>query len=218
MASTPDVPILEVDRLLVTVGSDRGPGVLSFTLAPSNVVWLTGPSGSGKTTLLKSLARLIAHHSGEIRFRGLTREDLPAAQWRSQVLYVHQKAVMFPGTVRSNLSRAFTLSLRHRQEPVIAEARDYLSRLMLPDDIIERDALVLSVGEAARVALVRALMVRPQILLLDEPTASLDPESREATAELLKEWLASNERGIVAVSHDDVLRTRLPGDEVRVAR
>ena len=218
MVSQIAAPLLEVDGLVVSDSPDRGPAPVSLVLKPSSVVWITGPSGVGKTTILKSLARLVAHHRGEIRFQGLTRDELPSAQWRMRVHYLHQKAVMFPGTVRTNLSRAFTLSLRHSQEPDMRGAMDWLNRLLLPKSILDRDARVLSVGEAARIALVRALMVDPDILLLDEPTASLDPESTEASAHLLAEWVATDERGIVGVSHDPVLRTRLPGEEVILVR
>jgi ABC-type iron transport system FetAB ATPase subunit len=92
----------------------------------------------------------------------------------------------------------------------------YLKRLFLPEGILERDALVISVGEASRVALVRALLLRPDVLLLDEPTAALDPDSKEAAADLLREWVSSSNRGIVGVTHDESLRRLLPGHEVRL--
>lgn len=94
------------------------------------------------------------------------------------------------------------------------KARDLLSRLKLPGDILGRDSFVLSVGEAARVALVRGLLVEPQILLCDEPTAALDQESRDAAVEVLRQWVTEGHRGIIGVSHDETFKQILVGREV----
>ncbi len=94
------------------------------------------------------------------------------------------------------------------------EATQYLTRLLLPEEILDRDAMVISVGEASRVALVRALLLNPDILLLDEPTAALDPAGRAAMAQLLSEWVSLPKRGIVGVTHDESVRNLLPGREV----
>ncbi len=209
-------PLLEVENLLVNPSAHVTIPEVSFTLESSSAIWITGPSGSGKTTLLKTLARLLLPAGGNIRLRGSSSREIPATRWRSRVLYLHQKAVMFHGTVLSNLSRAFTLSLRRSQEPDMETARAHLTRLLLPEEILQRDALVISVGEALRVALVRALLLDPDVLLLDEPTAALDPDSRAATADLLREWISSPKRGIVGVTHDEFLRRLLPGHEVRL--
>lgn len=209
-------PLLHVENLTVNTGPDGGTVGISFVVRSSEVVWITGPSGAGKTTLLKSVARLLSATADSMRLQGVDWESIPPEQWRCRVQYVHQKVVMFQGTVRSNLSKAFSLSVRHAQEPDMKEAGRLFSRLLLPENILDRDAFVLSVGEAARVALVRALLVRPRALLVDEPTASLDPDGRDATARLLKEWVSSGERCIVGVSHDERLRRLLPGQEVGI--
>ncbi len=126
----------------------------------------------------------------------------------------HQKAVLFPGSVSDNLRKAFNLRCRTDQDADIVVAHKQLSRLLLPDDVLKRDALTLSVGEASRVALVRSLSVDAQVLLLDELTAALDTKSRDAAAELLLGWLGESRRGIVAVSHDEGFRQLMPGQVI----
>lgn len=98
----------------------------------------------------------------------------------------------------------------------LEHAADLATQLLLPNDILSRDALTLSVGEASRMALVRGLLTDPQVLLLDEPSAALDPRSREALAETLHQWVTAGGRGIIAVSHDKDFFETLPGHEILV--
>ncbi len=89
---------------------------------------------------------------------------------------------------------------------------------MLPAEMLERDALTLSVGEASRVALIRALIAEPRILLLDEPTSALDANAAEALAALLQKWISTGKRGIVGASHDEDFLDRLPGRQIDLQR
>ena len=127
---------------------------------------------------------------------------------------MHQKPVLIEGTVLSNLQRAFGFRGSNTVRPDMRVVAEELSSLLLPEKILDRDALTLSVGEAARVALVRAMLIRPQVLLLDELTAALDSNSRDAVISLLKTWLDSHDRGIIGVTHDEVLKQLLPGEEI----
>jgi len=149
--------------------------------------------------------------------QGISWTDIPATTWRTEVVYVHQKPVLFPGNVESNLRRAFSFQGRSRAHPDLAWAGASLSRLLLPEDVLARDALTLSVGEGCRVALVRALMLDPKVLLLDEPSAALDSKATEAVAGLLQEWIASGVRGIIAAGHDEGMIRLLPGQEITLA-
>lgn len=206
--------LLEVENLLITTSPDGVISRVSFALEEGDVVRIMGRSGSGKTTLLRMLARLTPLAGGEMRLRGKSWRAIPPVAWRNSVAYLHQTAVLFPGSVQENLLRHFAFRSRNGQKPDLDRAAETLSRLMLRPDIMERDAATLSVGEASRVALVRALMGGPLVLLPDEVAAALDPDARNATIDLLQEWITSGRRGIVAVSHDDTVSGLLPGKEV----
>jgi len=152
-----------------------------------------------------------------MRLEGVSYQAVPAATWRARAAYLHQKPVMFPGSVMANLQRAFTFRGRDKATGDLDPARRRLDRLMLPPDILNRDALTLSVGEGARVALVRSLLVDPLVLLLDEPTAALDSAARDRLASLLAEWVSSGNRGIIGVSHDEEFIMRLPGKRISLS-
>jgi putative ABC transport system ATP-binding protein len=206
--------LFELDGLQFNSSPGKVVREISFVLRRATVVWVKGPSGEGKTTLLKSLARLTSPLRGEMSLDGVSWRAIPATAWRRSVVYLHQKPVLFPGTVRSNILTAFDLKTRAKQAPDMEAAKEMLSCLMLPAEMIDRDALTLSVGEACRVAVIRALIAKPRVLLLDEPTSALDANAGKALAALLQEWISVGDRGIVGASHDEDLMDRLPGQQV----
>jgi putative ABC transport system ATP-binding protein len=211
------VHLFALHRLVFPVrGNERSRPVTLF-LPDHGVIWIKGRSGEGKTTLLRTIARLVPLLGGDMLLQGVPWQRVPPVDWRTRVTYFHQKPVVFPGTVLSNLQRAFSFRSRYRQSLNVERARDLLATLLLPGDILSRDALTLSVGEASRVALVRGLMTHPQVLLLDEPTAALDPKSGEALAATLGEWVSTGQRGIFAVAHDKEVIQMLPGEEIALA-
>ncbi len=206
--------LLEVRGLVFDSRPGHTTSQVSFVLEAGGFVWINGPSGHGKTTLLRTIARLNAPLQGEMLLEAESWRTIPAADWRSRILYTHQKAVLFRGSVLANLKKAFDLRSRTARAPDIQGAERDLGRLMLPPDILNRDALTLSVGEASRVALVRSMLVNPQILLLDELTAALDEKSRDATIGLIEEWVSAGRRAVVGVSHDAAVRDALGGEEI----
>jgi putative ABC transport system ATP-binding protein len=210
------VTVLELQNVVFRLrGQQCSPGV-SLALPDGGAAWVRGRSGQGKTTLLRTIARLVPLWEGEMLLQGTSWKEIPAPSWRTRVTYIHQKSALFPGSVVSNLERAFTFKSHSSRRLDQSRANAYLLDLLLPDDILTRDALTLSVGEAARVAVVRALMVEPQVLLLDEPTAALDARAIHALASLLRRWLSSSGRGIIAASHDPEIAKLLPGPEIEL--
>jgi putative ABC transport system ATP-binding protein len=214
MTSSSPVSLMHVVGLVASSDRADAPAPVSFKLGSGGVAWITGPSGKGKTTILRALARLTESSRGEAFLEARSWKEVPVLQWRKRVGYLHQKPVLFRGTVLENFKKAFSLRCRSSERLDLELARRLLVRLLLPDDILDRDAHLLSVGEGARVALVRSILVNPQVLLIDEMTAALDSQSRDEVVSLLKEWLSSAARGIVGVSHDDNVKQVLPGQQV----
>lgn len=149
---------------------------LNMSIPAGNLTAVIGPSGAGKSSLLRLLNRLDDPSHGVLRYHGTPFEDIPVRELRTRVGFVFQTPIVFPGTVRNNLE--VTGAIRMQEHDEIAQRIDESLRYTdLGDDILERDAATLSVGQKQRVCLARAFMHRPETLVLDEPTASLDPET-----------------------------------------
>jgi len=173
-------------------------------VAGGAVLVVRGPSGAGKSTLLRILARLQPCISGEVLLKGRSWREIPGTEWRSEVHYVAQKPVLFDGSVADNLAVPFeSRMLREKKSFDSERAKACLEELMLSaPGFLRQDARTLSGGEAARLVFARALLVGPSVLLLDEPAAPLDGESREAFYRVLTKWLKASGRAAVLVSHD----------------
>lgn len=198
--------LLEIRRLTYQLGNRNQFVRVSTSLPKAGVLLIQGPSGSGKTTLLRILGRLQDDGGGEIFYHGQNWRNFAPARWRVMVHYLAQKPALFDGTVLDNLTMPFTTTMLKKDHQFDrGQAVNLLERLLLPGDLLERDARTLSGGEAARVALIRSLLIAPAILLLDEPMAALDSGSHHAVKEVLLEWVNGQGgcRGLVLVSHVD---------------
>jgi len=179
----------------------------SLDIGEGGITVLTGENGSGKTTLLRILNGLLAPTEGEASFRGEPVGPAgPGSRLRSETVLVHQSPLMFRGTVAQNVG----LGLRIRRVPhaeISRRVAESLGLVGLPG-IARRGASSLSGGEKQRVAIARALALRPRVLLLDEPTANIDPGFRKSIEELLRS-LAESGTTLVICSHDRELAYRL---------
>ncbi|MGI8685979.1 MAG: ABC transporter ATP-binding protein [Acidimicrobiales bacterium] len=173
----------------VRVDGDDGPIISGFSarIPATGLTAVTGPSGAGKTTLVRLLNRLDDPDGGVVLLDGEDVRGYDVLVLRRRVQYVGQVPVTFPGTVAANLACADPSAL--------------LERVGLPASIAEREADRLSVGEAQRMCLARALALEPEVLLLDEPTSALDTASKEGV-EALVVSLAADGLTVVMVSHD----------------
>ncbi len=161
---------------------------------------LIGPSGSGKTSLLRLLNRLDDPTSGTIRYRARPIAELPVREHRARVGFVFQTPVMFAGTVRDNLAVAAAI-MSVPVPDVDNRMRESLSLAEVDLELLDRDAARLSVGQKQRVSIARTLMTAPETLLLDEPTASLDPETADRLMSTIKRLGAENGMTVVAATH-----------------
>lgn len=185
---------------------------LDLHVARGEVVDVSGPSGCGKTTLLRALAQLLPDATGTLSLAGETADSMTPQEWRSKVALLPQKAAMRPGTVRDNLLMPWAFKVRQgATAPADEELREALDGVGLGEVMLDRDAARLSVGQAARVSLLRVVLTDPEILLLDEPDASLDETSAEQVACIIREFAAAG-RGVVRVRHqraDSIASRRL---------
>jgi len=174
---------------------------VSLALARGAIADITGPSGSGKTTFLRALARLLPEVNGSLTLDAVPATSITPAAWRTAVALLPQKPAIFSGSVAENLRVPWTLKARHGLQPPTDNAlRAALDSVGLDDVALDRDAARLSVGQQARVALLRVLLTAPSVLLLDEPDAALDDVSSDAVGALLGEFAAAG-GAIVRVRH-----------------
>ncbi len=171
-------------------GASPGPRPIiegfSARIPADGLTAMVGPSGAGKTTLLRLLNRLDDPDAGEVLLDGHDVRSYDVLDLRRRVQYVGQVPVTFPGTVAANIG---------------PETDALLERVGLPAALAGREADRLSVGEAQRMCLARALARHPECLLLDEPTSALDTASK-AGIETLVRTLADQGLTVVMVTHD----------------
>lgn len=150
-------------------------------------VTVRGASGSGKSLFLRALADLDPS-TGDVRLDGVARDDMPASDWRRRVTYVAADSGWWTERVGN-----------HFEAPDIAAG--YLVRLGFQGDVMSWPVSRLSTGERQRLALLRAMVQNPRVLLLDEPTSALDPEAAAKVESILHEKCAAGVI-IIMVTHD----------------
>lgn len=181
---------------------------VSFTVESGNRIGLLGASGAGKTTLLRLLNGLETPKAGQILFQGQPLAAYPPAALRRAVGYVLQKPVLFGKTIADNLVYPFEL---HKEKPDWALIRRYLDAVNLPSDIVDKAIHALSGGEQQRIALIRSLLARPVVLLLDEVTAALDEDNTKLVEALLLKEQAEKGLTLLFISHNRQQAERLAG-------
>lgn len=209
--------LLEVDRIAVAVDARRLVEGVSFEVGRGELVGVVGPSGCGKTELLRTLATLRDADEGQLRLDGQAPGHLSYPIWRRRVTYVAQRPVMLEGSVRENLERPRRYASL-RGDPPSDDLGELLERLALAPGVLDHPARRLSVGEQQRVALIRALSIRPSVLLLDEPTSALDPDAVARVEALVRERAELDGLAAVIVSHDPAQAERWTGRRLELAR
>lgn len=175
---------------------------VSLTFPVGSYAWLRGPSGCGKSTLLRLLCRLLEPSRGEIFFNGQPITSLDPPSLRRQVVYLHQTPVVLDGSVHENLLLPF--SFRMNQDllrPAEEVLTSRLEELLLHRVSLQTPALSLSVGQKQRLCLLRAILLGPAILLLDEPAAALDQESAGVVYETVRRLNREEGTTVILVAH-----------------
>jgi ABC-type multidrug transport system ATPase subunit len=175
-------------------------GPYSFSVGAGQCVGLSGQSGIGKSQLLKAIVDLIPH-LGEVYLDGIACTGIPAPQWRKQVALVPAESYWWYDTVEQHFP-----DLRH---PFLSCG--WLEQLGFPPEVISWQISRLSTGERQRLALLRALVNEPRVLLLDEPTSGLDPLYTTRFEEILFEYQQSRGSAFIWVTHDREQLHRVAG-------
>jgi putative ABC transport system ATP-binding protein len=191
---------------------------VSFEVNSGDRLGILGPSGAGKTVLLRALAMLDPLDAGAIHYRGRYVRGDAVPTYRKQVIYLHQRPALIDGSVEHNLRYPFTLKSHQRHSFDRGRATDLLVTLGRSAGFLDKSSRDLSGGEAQIVAFVRAVQLEPAVLLLDEPTASLDPATAQAVETVLNRWLTAGagERALVWVSHDREQSLRMTGRTISI--
>ena len=174
---------------------------LSFSLMEGDRLAIVGPSGAGKTSLLRLINRLSDPSEGTIFYGAQPLQHCPVLQLRRDVPFVLQEPRLLGMTVRETLM--YPLKLRQLAVSEIEQRlHHWMERLHIPADWLDRTELQLSVGQRQLVAIARALILQPRLLLLDEPTAALDVGRRSQLMDTLLDYAKTAPCTMMMVSHD----------------
>lgn len=218
--------MIKITSLCVNFGDDLVLDTIDLNLPTNSIITFSGPSGSGKSTLLRSLCRMNDQLAGfsrtgsiEIFGKDIHSADTDLCELRRRVALFFQKPCVFPKSIYQNV--IFGLNYHRPKErslfPALAEKALIQAGLWQEvKDRLEAPAMVLSQGQQQRLALARTLALEPDVLLLDEPTASLDPESARVIEELALSLKSS--RTLVWVTHDPAQAVRVGDCQVMLSQ
>jgi osmoprotectant transport system ATP-binding protein len=191
--------MFELDRVTVDYGGAVALEPTDLEIADGEIVVLLGPSGSGKSTLLRTLAGLTPYE-GELRFEGA-----PVTDWRAvrrRLGYVIQDGGLFPHlSARENVT-LMAREVRWERGRIATRVNELAALAGLDEGQLDRFPAELSGGQRQRVAIMRALMLDPDVLLFDEPLSALDPITRLRLADELRELIGRLDKTVVMVTHN----------------
>lgn len=182
-------PFLDISTLKTKIF-----GPLSLKLTAGECVSIRGKSGTGKSVFLRAIVDLDPNE-GSVMLDGVKRADIPAFEWRRKVMLVPAESGWWADRVGEHFE-------------AVAAAKELLEILVLPVEVLDWQVSRLSTGERQRLAIARALSLSPKVLLLDEPTAALDPQATEFVETIMRQQMAKGV-SIILVTHDEAQAYRM---------
>ena len=215
MVGPEPVPALSFADVSFGYGDHRVLSEVSFTVPTGTKTAIVGPSGAGKSTILALIERFYDPSNGVIRLGGVDVREMSRTRTRAALGYVEQDSPVLAGTIRENLILGAPLATDEECEAVLAAVN--LDGVLRRDPAglsaqVGEDGILLSGGERQRLAIARALLSRPEVLLLDEPTASLDGRNEQALRDAID--AISHNHTLILVAHR--LATVVDADQILV--
>lgn len=192
--------MIEIRNLLIQRNKRDVLRVDALDIKRGETLAIVGPNGAGKSTLLLALAHLLPTARGEIAFNGKPLQQWDELEYRRKISFVFQSPLLLDMTVEQNI--ALGLKFRGVSKEETHERVGRRIKQLGIESLSKRRASQLSGGEAQRVSLARAFVLEPELLLLDEPFAALDPPTRKKLIDDLFALLAEDQRMAVFVTHN----------------
>jgi len=188
--------------------------IMNLDVEEGRIYALFGANGSGKTTLMKILNGLLKVESGYLYYKNKPIESNNYKLIRKETVYIHQNPLLLTGTVCNNI--AYGLKIRKESKENIEKIVQKMLKLVDLSGFENRKSKGLSIGEIKRVAIARALAISPKVILLDEPTAHIDRNSREKIAEILEETKKKFGTTVIFSSHDDTFNKKIADKVIHI--
>ena len=185
----PPTPLLQANNI-----SAKNFGPINLSIQPNEQITLMGPSGSGKSRLLKILAD-IDLHEGDLFFEGINSEQIAPSKWRRQISFIPADSAWWGETVNDHF--------------FAQPENQWWDSFNLSPECLNWQIDRLSSGEKQRLALLRACVLKPKILLLDEPTSNLDEDNAQRIESFIKNYCQRYSAAYIWVSHDSEQVRRL---------
>jgi putative ABC transport system ATP-binding protein len=187
--------------------------IKNLTIKKQKVTCLIGQSGSGKTTLLRLLNKLISYDNGEILYNNQPLRDINSVELRRNIVMLPQAPAIFSGSIKDNL----LIGLKFSERPLASDKQLYeVLQLVKLNKALNQDAEELSGGEKQRVALGRVILMKPEVLLLDEPSSALDEETEFMIIKALVNYTKENNKTLIMVTHSKKVASQFSDEVVEI--
>ncbi len=190
---------LELDNISVEFSDKRVLDRLSFQVGKGEHIRLTGRSGAGKSTVFKVILGFVLPVEGTVLIDGTVLDSQSVWDIRRRISYVAQEPELGEGTAREVIIRPFCFKANHGIRKNLKNLETLWKKFLLPRKLLDEDVSTLSGGEKQRAALVSALLLERDILLLDEASSALDEQSKKAVGDFLED---KKDLTILTISHD----------------